>query len=174
MHPSAFADRKASYKASPSQLQSAQKARREQALDIQRQKREERVFQARTALDHFAELSLGASDDDDDDAREIASGGLGLYAKLLTPDGSEQPTTLRKRQSKWANVCMYAELLEMSEDESMALEDRPESDGIPDDLAQNWVALVPIPAGKRCLAVSTQANGMAGVGMHSPSQRSLH
>lgn len=35
---------------------------------------------------------------------------------------------------------MYAELLDMT-------------DGLPGDLDQEWCALAPVPAGKRCLAV---------------------
>ena len=37
-------------------------------------------------------------------------------------------------------------------------------DGIPHDLQTAWVALAPVPKGKRCLAVCNQANGVAGTG----------
>ena len=65
------------------------------------------------------------------------------------------------KPSKWADKCMYAELLEMKDgfDASGALQD-----GIPDDIETGWVAVTPVPVGKRCLAVAHQASGVAGVG----------
>lgn len=57
---------------------------------------------------------------------------------------------------------MYAELLEMNSDEvgtsSLAV------DGLPMDLESAWVAVAPVPIGKRCLAVTHQSSGIAGVG----------
>ncbi|XP_006463939.1 hypothetical protein AGABI2DRAFT_187358 [Agaricus bisporus var. bisporus H97] len=63
-----------------------------------------------------------------------------------------------KKNSKWADQCMYAELLEMSEDNPWS-----DIDGLPDNLESAWVALGPVPAGKRCLAVTHQSSGIAGV-----------
>ncbi|KAB5592888.1 hypothetical protein CTheo_3677 [Ceratobasidium theobromae] len=58
----------------------------------------------------------------------------------------------QRKATKWADKCMYAELLEMN--------DAPDSwdsgndDGLPKDLEREWVALAPVPKGKRCIAVS--------------------
>jgi len=49
---------------------------------------------------------------------------------------------------------MYAEILELSSSSSG-------SDGIPSDLETGWIAL-PVPKGKRCLAVTYQGLGGAG------------
>ncbi len=35
---------------------------------------------------------------------------------------------------------------------------------LPSDLESGWVALAPIPVGKRCLAVSMQSAGLSGIG----------
>lgn len=55
---------------------------------------------------------------------------------------------------------MYAELLEMQETDLWPGGD----DGLPSDLESGWVALAPVPVGKRCLAISHQGGGMIGVG----------
>jgi len=73
----------------------------------------------------------------------------------------------RKRSnkpSKWADKCMYAELLEMYPDEPRYREDGTVGDGLPDDLETGWVAISPVPAGKRCLAVTHQSSGVGGIG----------
>jgi len=49
---------------------------------------------------------------------------------------------------------MYAEILELSSSSSG-------SDGVPSDLETGWIAL-PVPKGKRCLAVTYQGLGGAG------------
>lgn len=65
--------------------------------------------------------------------------------------------------NKWADKCMYAELLEMSDDASWDAGDG--GDGLPTDLETAWVAVGPVPVGKRCLAVThNQAVGAAGSG----------
>jgi snurportin-1 len=73
----------------------------------------------------------------------------------------------KNKPSKWADKCMYAELLEMASDTpwSTSNED-PLNDGLPSDLESGWVAVGPVPAGKRCLAVTHQSSGIAGVGEH--------
>jgi len=43
------------------------------------------------------------------------------------------------------------------------LEDYDGVDGLPRDLETGWVAVVPVPVGKRCLAVTQQSAGVAGV-----------
>lgn len=41
-----------------------------------------------------------------------------------------------------------------------------ESDGIPDDIETGWVAVTPVPIGKRCLAITHAASGIAGIGTY--------
>lgn len=36
-------------------------------------------------------------------------------------------------------------------------------DGLPSDLESGWVALAPVPVGKRCMAVSMQSAGLSGI-----------
>ena len=38
------------------------------------------------------------------------------------------------------------------------------SDGIPADLETGWVAVTPVPVGKRCLAITHAPSGIAGIG----------
>jgi snurportin-1 len=68
------------------------------------------------------------------------------------------------KPSEWADKCMYAELLEMSADAPWCSLDGTVNDGLPNDLESAWVAVAPVPAGKRCLAVTHQSSGVAGVG----------
>ena len=73
-----------------------------------------------------------------------------------------------KKPSPWADRCMYAELLEMKEMEPWVMENEGGEghvDGLPDDLQTGWVAVAPVPVGKRCLAVSHFGSGVVGVGM---------
>ena len=37
-------------------------------------------------------------------------------------------------------------------------------DGVPEDIETGWVAVTPVPSGKRCIAVTHQTSGIAGVG----------
>ncbi|KAJ7723415.1 hypothetical protein B0H16DRAFT_1223220, partial [Mycena metata] len=64
--------------------------------------------------------------------------------------------------SKWADQCMYAELLEMSEDDPWTISD-PNADGLPGDLETGWVAVARVPMGKRCLAVTDTSLGVPGL-----------
>ena len=73
-----------------------------------------------------------------------------------------------KNASSWANKCMYAELLEMQENDLWA----GGEDGVPSDLETGWVALAPVPVGKRCLAISYQGGGTIGAGASSDRQSS--
>ncbi|KAJ7154705.1 hypothetical protein C8R46DRAFT_960774 [Mycena filopes] len=62
--------------------------------------------------------------------------------------------------TKWADKCMYAELLEMSEDDPWTISDdsaETSADGLPADLETGWVAVAPVPVGKRCLAVTDRS-----------------
>jgi len=69
--------------------------------------------------------------------------------------GSKTPN---KKTSPWANKCMYAELLEMQETDLWP----GVEDGLPGDLETGWVALAPVPVGKRCIAISHQGGGTIG------------
>jgi snurportin-1 len=71
-----------------------------------------------------------------------------------------------EKLNKWANKCMYAELLEMRDD-SLWLLPGGARDGLPEDLESGWVAVAPVPVGKRCLAVTHQSSGIIGVGMYA-------
>jgi snurportin-1 len=63
---------------------------------------------------------------------------------------------------------MYAELLELKDDQWSMEEGDNVDDGLPSDLEDNWVALAPVPKGKRCLAVSYQSSGTGGEGQSVP------
>lgn len=87
---------------------------------------------------------------------------------LLQPTGLSSRDGRRKgkkkqrkdKPGKWANKCMYAELLEMKDDDAQSLS----GGSLPDDLESEWVAVAPVPVGKRCLAVTHQSSGIIGVG----------
>jgi snurportin-1 len=89
---------------------------------------------------------------------------------LQTPQKDTKKKTKRKNKkrssktSKWADKCMYAELLEMSADAPWCSPDGTVNDGLPNDLESAWVAVAPVPVGKRCLAITHQSSGVAGVG----------
>lgn len=70
-----------------------------------------------------------------------------------------------KKPSKWANKCMYAELLEMNEEPGLWGEHSNDADdGLPSDLERGWVAVAPVPTGKRCLAITHQStSGVIGI-----------
>ncbi|KAJ3517511.1 hypothetical protein NLJ89_g456 [Agrocybe chaxingu] len=90
-------------------------------------------------------------------------------------DQSDQPETKKRpkkrkgkkrnnKPSKWADKCMYAELLEMAPDMPWSVgEGAIMDDGLPNDLESGWVAVAPVPVGKRCLAVTHQSAGVAGI-----------
>ncbi|KAJ7698724.1 hypothetical protein B0H17DRAFT_326861 [Mycena rosella] len=185
-------NRKATYKAPPRAVTDAsesQELRRRKALDEQKRRRAQRVDSARQ-LDLFADLNLGQSDDEQDTAEPgVVRMGVASYAALLPPAAPEagpsdpriQPASpepppaaerrKKKRKqkakkqpaatSKWADQCMYAELLEMSEDDPWSMSGWG-GDGLPEDLETGWVAVAPIPVGKRCLAVTDQSLGVPG------------
>lgn len=67
---------------------------------------------------------------------------------------------------KWGDKCMYAELLEMNEEFNSM-----KGDGIPDDIESGWVAVAPVPVGKRCLAITHASSGIAGIGERISSFR---
>jgi snurportin-1 len=67
------------------------------------------------------------------------------------PKGKSKRSKQRKA-TKWADKCMYAELLEMRDTGDTWASGG--DDGLPKDLEREWVALAPVPKGKRCVAVS--------------------
>jgi snurportin-1 len=87
-----------------------------------------------------------------------------------SPKESKKSKNKRKNKSKpnkWADRCMYAELLEMATDDPWSSSvDTPNApnDGLPSDLESGWVAVGPVPVGKRCLAVTHQSSGISGNG----------
>jgi hypothetical protein len=137
------------------------------------QKRAQRVDSTRN-LDLFADLNLGDSDDEQEDAG-IVPMGIASYASLLSPAESssgaaghghsggcvvcvkcggqvqahaeeEQGKKKWKQKAKsqppaanseWGDKCMYAELLELSGDDSWS---GSGPDGLPENLETGWVA----------------------------------
>lgn len=70
----------------------------------------------------------------------------------------------KKADGNWGDKCMYAELLEMTEDEPWSGSTAGAHDGLPKDLESGWVAVAPVPVGKRCIAITYQTSGPAGAG----------
>lgn len=68
----------------------------------------------------------------------------------------------KNKLNKWADKCMYAELLEMTADDTWSSSVDTPNDGLPSDLESAWVAVGPVPVGKRCLAVTHQSSGITG------------
>jgi len=129
-------------------------------------------------LDLFTQLSLDPDDNGSEGEPEIVDDGIAGFASLL-PSSSNTPEVmmdtdlpnsklrrLRKPITQFANRVMYAELLEMKDHQMF---DRAgqgdESDGLPVDLDTNWVALAPVPQGKRCIAVSNQSLDILSTGL---------
>ncbi|KAG8969490.1 hypothetical protein FRB90_010744, partial [Tulasnella sp. 427] len=80
-------------------------------------------------------------------------------------DDMVMETTELEGNSLLSNAVMYAELLEMNSDLvewnrthiPLQQDDLDVPDGIPSDIETGWVAVAPIPRGKRCMAISYQA-----------------
>lgn len=83
---------------------------------------------------------------------------------MTTKGTSRKRRKKNKKASKYADKCMYAELLEMNEDSTWS-----DADGLPENLETGWVAVGPVPIGKRCLVVTHQSSGIAGIGEFSSS-----
>jgi snurportin-1 len=80
--------------------------------------------------------------------------------------GKNRRKRAKAKASKWADKCMYAELLEMNEEAHLWDDQSGDvTDGLPRDLEAAWVAVAPVPAGKRCLAVTHQSAGVIGTCM---------
>ena len=129
----------------------------------------------------MAELTLEDSDEEGD-SHEVDDKSLAPYANLIKmdeskPDSADGSSTSAQLQAtthsykgykrrkarkarKWADKCMYAELLEMNPMSAEA----GLPDGLPDDLQTAWIAVSPVPSGKRCLAISQQSAGISSSG----------
>lgn len=84
-------------------------------------------------------------------------------AQLGKRRGKTRRKRLKAKPSKWADKCMYAELLEMNEEAHLWDNHSGDViDGLPRDLEAAWVAVAPVPTGKRCLAVTHQSAGIVG------------
>lgn len=127
-------------------------------------------------------MTLSDEDEDEDGQPSMApSTGVASFVTAMKEEQVETGTqtspskkkSKRKRRgghsankpSKWADKCMYAELLEMV-DPCVSPFDPSPGDGLPFDLETGWVAVGPVPVGKRCLAVTFQSSGVAGVGVY--------
>lgn len=182
-------DRKVLFKSPPTVFTDkliSQEARRSKALEEQKRRRAQK-FESSRQLDDFADLNLGNSDDDGDleDEPDIIREGVSGFVQMVsqpveTPPlssdahshetaqlGKRRGKTRRKRlkakPSKWADKCMYAELLEMNEEAHLWDNHSGDViDGLPRDLEAAWVAVAPVPTGKRCLAVTHQSAGIVG------------
>lgn len=78
--------------------------------------------------------------------------------------GKPRRKRVKAKPSKWADKCMYAELLEMNEEAHLWDNQSGDViDGLPRDLEAAWVAVAPVPTGKRCLAVTHQSAGIVGI-----------
>ncbi len=75
-------------------------------------------------------------------------------------------TSVRLKPYKRANNLKYAELLEMIDPCVSPFDSGSQvlGNGFPTDLETGWVAVGPVPVGKRCLAATYQSSGVAGVG----------
>jgi snurportin-1 len=80
--------------------------------------------------------------------------------------GKPRRKRVKAKPSTWADKCMYAELLEMNEEAHLWDNQSGDViDGLPRDLEAAWVAVAPVPTGKRCLAVTHQSAGIVGICM---------
>jgi snurportin-1 len=162
------------------------------------QRRENQIESSRLESLALLNLTLGDSDDEEEQPEVVREGLSGFATMLGSRPGRETASTnsqeslamsvtsdhksssgKKKKKGKgkkipgrgsassssstsskkWAEKCMYAELLEMLDDE-MVISDGPLHDGLPDDIETGWVAVAPVPRGKRCLAISYQSSGL--------------
>ncbi|KAG6913710.1 hypothetical protein DXG01_004756 [Tephrocybe rancida] len=82
---------------------------------------------------------------------------VGASSTPMPPKKAKKKRRGKPKPNKWADGCMYAELLEMVADPSETWNGT--GDGLPVDLETGWVVLAPVPQGKRCLAVTQAAVG---------------
>jgi snurportin-1 len=108
-----------------------------------------------------ADNPLNDTDIHDDGVEDVPSGSV---PSDVAPGKRKRRKKGKKKSnynkpSKWADQCMYAELLEMTADDNLWESDH---DTLPRDLETSWVAVAPIPVGKRCLVVTHQSPGLGG------------
>ncbi|KAJ7098364.1 hypothetical protein C8R44DRAFT_811446 [Mycena epipterygia] len=178
-------------------LSESQQLRRTKALEEQKRKRAQRVESSRQLDLFAGLNLGQSDDEDDAEDPGVVRMGIASYAALLpasAPEASasasdmgietfssaETPERRKKKKrkqkskketpaasNKWADQCMYAELLEMSEDDPWAVAESSGSshagDGLPEDLETGWIAVAPVPQGKRCLVVTDQSLGVPGL-----------
>ncbi|KNZ81409.1 hypothetical protein J132_00647 [Termitomyces sp. J132] len=72
------------------------------------------------------------------------SGTFGNLPSILPKKPNKKRRRGKPKTNKWADRCMYAELLEMVTDPSDAWSSSG-ADGLPADLENGWVALAPVP-----------------------------
>ncbi|KAF8624980.1 hypothetical protein AX15_005614 [Amanita polypyramis BW_CC] len=187
-------DRKLAFKLPPTTIRDAkltQEARRSKALEEQKRRRAQRFDSARQ-LDVFADLTLSDEEEEDEPAAMAPAAGVASFVPAMKDHrsmseslgeldmqvgakdtGKKRGKKKRrggrsaKKPSKWADKCMYAELLEMVDPGAPLFipdmdRDLP-GDGLPKDLETEWVAVTPVPVGKRCLAVTYQSSGVIGI-----------
>lgn len=118
-------ERNRSFKMPP--LDNSQNSRRMRRLEEQKRSRAMKVESARN-VDIFAGLSLNSLND-------------------MVIDGENSHAERGKRPSKWANLAMYAEPLELNGAGGV----------LPQDFATAWIAVAPVPRGKRCILVAYKA-----------------
>lgn len=153
--------RKSSYKLPPTTIRDSlvsQHARRTKFLEEQKRRRSSKIETIRN-LENFADLNIESDDDSDD---TLVREGVGSFVSMLQdagPSGGATPKPMKRKPiNKWADKCMYAELLEMSNEDAWTT-----NDGLPHDLLTGWVAVAPVPVGKRCLAICYQSSGATGL-----------
>ena len=104
-------------------------------------------------------------------------GGKNSHKRRAEANKASNGNKYKAGSSRWADKCMYAELLEMRGDEiwdANGYEDQGFNDGLPSDLEHGWVAVAPVPKGKRCLVVTHQSAGVAGVGSFAILYRTIY
>lgn len=94
-------------------------------------------------INSFANLSL--NDSSDEETQEPDTNAI-LDHMEINSVHAEQPRRAKKRRSvsKWANMVMYAEPLDFT--------------SIPEDLQTDWIALAPVPKGKRCIMTTSRSS----------------
>jgi snurportin-1 len=94
-------------------------------------------------INSFANLSL--NDSSDEENQEPDTNAISERMEI-NPVHAERPRRAKKRKtvSKWANVVMYAEPMDFT--------------SIPEDLQTDWIALAPVPKGKRCIMTTSRSS----------------
>ncbi|EIN09166.1 hypothetical protein PUNSTDRAFT_143736 [Punctularia strigosozonata HHB-11173 SS5] len=191
--------RKSAYKAPPSSALEEQKRRRAQRIDSSRNldlfaglnlgpsdDEDEEVDEgdepliAREGLVQFAAMLVPGPSSTSADATTSPAIAIPHEVEVKPALGTGSNKTKKKRRkgkgkgkskkpSKYADKCMYAELLEMRDPSAITgeymLDAAASEDGLPHDMDTPgaWVAVAPVPKGKRCLAVTYQASSGGAV-----------